>query len=99
MSSKARKLKSAQSKVFTAVESNLKLLDLLEIATSTSRKVIFIETLLEILPTAFDRSDKTKPEELFNIFTAWFGNYGDSNTLFTGISAALQHRQHYFIEI
>jgi len=33
------------------------------------------------------------------VFTAWFGNYGDSNTLFTGISAALQHRQHYFIKI
>ena len=64
MASKARKLKAAQSKVFTAVEGNQKLLDLLEIATSTSQKVIFIESLLEILPTAFDHSDKMNPEEL-----------------------------------
>lgn len=99
MASRARKLKFAQSKVFTTVEGNRELLDLLEIATSTSRKVIFINALLEILPTAFDRSDKTNPEELFNVFTAWFGIYGHSNTLFTGISAALQHRQLYFSEM
>ena len=94
MASKARKLKSVQDKVFNAVEDNSKLLDLLEIATSTARKTIFINALLEILPTAFGRFDK-KPDELFSVFTSWFGDYDQSNPLFTGIYAALQHRQHY----
>jgi hypothetical protein len=98
MSSKGRKLKAAQSTAFTTVENNDKLLDLLEISTSTPRKVIFIKALLEILPTAFDRSDKTDPEELFNVFTSWFGNYVQSNTLFTGISASLRYRQRHFLE-
>jgi hypothetical protein len=34
MASRGRKLKSKQDKAFNAVEANLKLLDLLEIATS-----------------------------------------------------------------
>jgi hypothetical protein len=96
--SKTRKLKAAQSKVFSTVEGNHKLLDLLVTTTSTSQKVIFINALLEILPTAFDRSDKTTPEELFNIFTTWFGNYVESNTNFSGIHTALHHRHRDILE-
>ena len=99
MSSKGRKLKSAQSKVFSAVEGNPKLLDLLEVATSTAQKADFVKTLLEILPTAFDRFNNLKtPDELFTLFTGWFGNYEDSEGLFSGIQAAIQHRQKYFLE-
>ena len=99
MASKPRKLKSALTKVFTAVEGNPKLLDLLEIATSAARKTIFIDALLEIQPTAFDRSGSEKnSDKLFHIFTAWFGSYAHSKTLFSGIYAALQHRQKYFLE-
>jgi hypothetical protein len=47
MASKPRKLKSAITKVFTAVEGNPKLLDLLEITTSAAQKTIFIDALLE----------------------------------------------------
>jgi hypothetical protein len=98
MASRARKLKSQQDKVFRTVEDNPKLLDLLEIATSTARKTIFIDALLEILPTAFIHFDKN-PDELFTVFTAWFGNYNHSNTLFNRIHVALQHRQQYFLEM
>jgi hypothetical protein len=96
MSSKGRKLISLQSRVFTAVEGNPQLLDLLEIATSTARKAIFIESLLKIIPAAFPNSDKN-PEELFTLFTTWFGSYAKSNTLYCGINAALKHRQQYFL--
>ena len=99
MTSRARMLKAAQFEVLTAVEANPQLLDLLEIATSTSWKVIFIKALLEILPTAFDHSDKKNTEELFNVFTAWCGIHSHSNTCFTGISAALQNRKQYFLEM
>ena len=99
MTSRARMLKAAQFEILTAVEANPQLLDLLEIATSTSRKVIFIKALLEILPTAFDHSDKKNNEELFNVFTAWCGIHSHSNTHFTGISAALQNRKQYFLEM
>ena len=54
---------------------------------------------MEILPTTFDRSDKTTPGDRFNLFTAWFGAYDHSNTLFTGITAALHHRHQYFMEM
>jgi hypothetical protein len=92
MASRPKKLKSEQDKVFNAVEDNHKLLDLLEIASSSARQSIFITALLEILPTAFAHFDK-KPEELFLVFTSWFGGYNHSNTLFPGIYAALQHRK------
>jgi hypothetical protein len=97
MSSKARKAKAAQPILFSTVETNSKLLDLLEIATTHDRKAIFIQSLLEILPTAFARFDKP-PVDLFNIFTTWFGNYAQSETLLPGISAALHHRQKYFLD-
>jgi hypothetical protein len=97
MASRARNLKSAQSKVFHAVEGSTTLLDLLEIAHSTAHKTTFIDALFKILPTAFDRFDK-KLDEQFSLFTAWFGSYANSKTIFPGISAALQHRQHYFLE-
>lgn len=99
MASKQRKLKAMQAKVFNAVEGNSLLLDLLEIATSAARKTAFIYALLQILPSAFDRlvSDK-KPDDLFLVFTAWFGSYDQSNTIYSGIYAALQHRQRYIFE-
>jgi len=98
MSSKPRKLKAQQSHVFNAVEQKPILLDLLEIATSSDRKTIFIEALLEFEPTAFVHSDNKKPEDLFKVFTAWFGNYDNSKALFPGIKDALQYRQQYFLE-
>jgi len=100
MASRARKLKSQQANVFNAVEGNSRLLDLLEIATSTAQKATFIEALLEILPTAFTqfKSDK-KPAELFDVFTAWFGEYHNSNTIFSEIHAALQYRKKFFLDM
>lgn len=94
MASRARKLKSEQDKVFNAVENTSKLLDLLEIATSTARKSIFFDALFEILPTAFAHFDKNS-EGLFTVFTSWFGGYNQSKTLFPGINEALKHRQKY----
>jgi hypothetical protein len=82
------------------VEGNPKLLDLLEIATSTARKTVFIESLLDDLSitTPFARFDKT-PDELFDVFTTWFGDYDQSNTLFSGIYSALQYRQQFFLDM
>lgn len=99
MSSNARKLISQQATVFRAVENSPELLELLEIATTSPRKIIFIESLLEILPTAFDPHAK-KCEDLFIVFNTWFGIYHKSNTThFAGISAALEHRKKYFLEL
>jgi hypothetical protein len=98
MSSKPRKLQTAQSQAFKAVEGSPDLLDLLEIATTTTLKENFITSLLNILPSAFDQSDKTKPEDLFLIFTSWFGTHAHSN-LFPRISAAIKQRKHYLLEI
>ena len=97
MTSRARKLKAEQLTVLNAEEDNPKLLDLLEIATSSARKTIFINALIDIFPTAFACFDKT-PEQRFDIFTAWFGNYNQINTFYSGIKAALYHRQQYFLE-
>jgi hypothetical protein len=95
MPSKAQKLKTEQSSIiFPTVEANPKLLDLLEIATTSARKTIFINALISILPTAFASFDKT-PEQLFDIFTTWLGNY---NQTFSGINAALHCRQRYILE-
>lgn len=99
MSSKARKLKSLQSRVFSAVENNSQLLVLLESATSTTQKTVFIKALLTIYPTAFlGFSKMDNPDELFTVFTAWFGSYADSTTLFSGINAALKRRHQYIFE-
>lgn len=97
MASKARKAKAEQPLIFSTVEENSNLLDLLEIATTNDRKEIFIWSLLEILPTAFARFDKT-PADLFNIFTTWFGNYAQSENPLPGISSALHHRQKHFLD-
>jgi hypothetical protein len=95
MPSKAEKLKSAQSSIiFPFVEANPRLLDLLEIATSPARKAIFINSLIAFLPTAFATFDKT-PEQLFNIFTAWYGYY---DQICPGIDAALNRKQEYILE-
>jgi hypothetical protein len=97
MPSKDRRFKSVVGKVFTAVEGNSGLLDLLEIAISTGRKTAFIEALVQILPTAFARYNK-QPEELFNLFTSWFGDNSNFSTDFSRIYAALQHRQRYLLD-
>lgn len=100
MSSRARKLQSQKANVFNAVEGNPKLLDLLEIATSTAQKAHFIDLLLEILPTAFARfkSEKTS-DQLFDVFTSWFGEYPNSDNLFSGISAAIEIRRRFFSDV
>ena len=67
------------------------------IATSTTQKAIFIKSLLETLPTAFKTYDK-QTDDLFSLFTTWFGCYPDSDATFTGTSAALQHRQWFILE-
>lgn len=97
MATRARKAKFEQLRLFNAVESNHILLDLLEMATTDERKTIFIESLLETLPTgtAFARFDKD-PVDLFLIFTTWFGKC--DQTLFYGISAAIDHRHKYFLD-
>ena len=98
MASKARRLKHKQYQVFTAVENHPNLLDMLEIATSPARKVIFIDSLLKVLPTAFHHLGNKSSEDLFSLFTAWFGEYPDSKTNFSRINAAIQHRQKNFLE-
>jgi hypothetical protein len=102
LASKARKLRSMLNQVFTAVESSPILLDMLEIATSPARKVIFFDTLvkLEHLPTAFLHLCNKSPasDDLFNLFTAGFGDFPNSKTIFSRIDAALQHRQQFILE-
>jgi hypothetical protein len=100
MSSK-RKLISHQASVFSAVEGNHELLDLLEIATTTARKNIFIESLLKINPTAFDLHDTGKTsEDLFILFTTWFGSFDQSKTTkFPGITAAVRYKERFFLEL
>jgi hypothetical protein len=98
MASKTRKLRIQQNQVFTAVENNPNLLDMLEIATSPARKIIFIDTLVKGLPTAFHHFGNKSSDDLFKLFTTWFGEYPDSKTIFCGINAAIQHRQQYFLE-
>ena len=83
--------------LFMAVEDTPKLLDLLTITTSTTQKAIFIKSLLETLPTAFKTYDK-QTDDLFSLFTTWFGCYPDSDATFAGTSAALQHRQWFILE-
>lgn len=97
-SSSARKLKIQQSQVFQGVEDSPNLLDLLETAISPARQAIFIEKLLEALPSAFAQFDKS-PEELFTIFTAWFGKFSDPDYPFNKIHAALKYREKYFFDI
>jgi hypothetical protein len=98
MSSKDRKSIPQQKQVFTAVENSPVLLDMLEIATSPERKIIFIDTLVKALPSAFHRTGNKSSEDLFMLFTAWFGQYADSKTIFSKIYAATRHRQQFFME-
>jgi hypothetical protein len=99
MSSKTRKLKAQQANLFHVLEGNPKLLDLLETATSSARKAIFIKSLLAVLPTAFAHFDTGKQDEdMFALFTAWYGGFNNSNALFPGISAATEHRKEYLSE-
>lgn len=96
--SKNRKARAEQSAIFTTVEEDPDLLDLLEIATSPARKVVFISHLRKSLPGAFDRFDGMESAKQFDIFTTWFGNYDQSHNLFRRISGALYQRQQYFLQ-
>ena len=102
MATKARKSNSKLFHVFHAVENNYILLDMLEIATSSPRKAIFIDTLKdtlkEHLPAAFVKSGNKSPEDLFKLFTTGFGEDPDYKTTFSRIEAAVQHRKKYFME-
>jgi hypothetical protein len=92
-----RPLYIQQSKVLSTVENDPYLLDLLAVATSSSRRTIFIEALIKELPEAFSQFSK-EPVQLFAIFTSWFGKFNNAHTLFSGTSAALKARQQYFME-
>jgi hypothetical protein len=95
MASRDRRLKSQQTTVFRTVDCNPTLLDLLEITTSDVQKTNFIKALLEILPTAFlDKFSGDNYIEVFNIFMAWFGHPGNSQT-FTKIASSIQLRKQY----
>ena len=93
MRSQVARKKAQHLKVFQAIEDNFHLLDLLVIATSPAQKAFFITALIKSLPLAFFGYSK-EPEDLFSIFTAWFGQYKpQSNTSFPHITTALQLRQ------
>ena len=96
--SKNQKAKAEQSAIFTTVEEDPDLLDLLETATSPARKAIFIAHLHKSLPGAFDQFDAKEPAKQFEIFTTWFGNYDQSHTLFCDISGVLYQWQQYFLQ-
>ena len=98
--SKTRRVLSQQAYVFRTVEGNPKLLDLLEIATSTAQKAVFIQSLLDVLDPTSTFSLFNKPyNELFDIFSLWFGGYKNFKNLFSGIHSALQYRKQFFLDI
>ena len=91
MTSKSRRAKAREAKLFSAVEGSTKLLDLLQMATTTPRKATFIQSLLDTLSSAFGSSDK-QPDDLFTHFTTNFGTFHNSDTCFPQTAAALEHR-------
>jgi hypothetical protein len=91
MTSKSRKAKAREAKLFSTVEGSPKLLDLLQIATTTPRKATFIQPLLDTLSSAFGSFDK-QPDDLFTHFTTNFGTFHHSDTCFPQTAAALEHR-------
>jgi hypothetical protein len=100
MPSRARSAKAAQDRLFQAVEGSPKLIELLEMATSTPKKTIFINTLLEILPTAFDSFETSgkQPDDLFALFTSRFGSFPNRQTRFEMVFVALNNRNIYILE-
>ena len=99
MSSKPRKLKSHKAHLFHALESKPLLLELLETAISSEQKTIFIKAVMKTHPDAFEDFDTGKDhDDLFNLFTGWFGTFVNSDALFPGISAAKQHRHQAILE-
>lgn len=89
--SNSRKAIAREAKVFSTVEGSHKLLGLLLVATSTPRKATFIQSLMDILPSAFGSSGKL-PDDLFADFTRTFGTFPNSKTRFPQTAAALHHR-------
>ena len=97
MSSRSNNLNHQQPTVFSAVEESPDLLDLLANATSPAIKKIFIESLLEIFPTAFAPHNNLKaPDDLFLIFTTRFGREAQSMAIYPRVYAALKLR-HMFV--
>ena len=94
----SNKLKRQLATLFSAVEGSPALLDLLQNATSPAIKIIFINSLLETLPTAFDPYIK-EPKDLFLLFTAWFGRDDQYKVIYPRVHAALQERLMFFFHL
>ena len=74
MRSQISREKAHHLTVFSTIEANSHLLDLLAIATTPQSKAFFISALIKVLPGAFaDHADQ--PDQLFIILTTWFGKY------------------------
>ena len=98
MASRGRKTISLHAQVFSTVEGNPTLLDLLEITTSDARKTEFIKALLKIMPNAFPKKfSGNNYVQVFQIFLTWFGQPGNSET-FSGINFSIQLRQRYIFD-
>jgi hypothetical protein len=100
MRSQAARNKAHHFSVFETIEGDSHLLDLLVIARSPAQKAFFTAAVIKLHPYAFSgNSESNKPESLFLLFTAWFGQYTpESSQKFSLISTALTIRQKYFIE-
>lgn len=97
MRSQVARKKAHHFTVFQTIEDDSHLLDLLVIAVSPAQQAFFMTALMELLPDAFSGYSK-EPEDLFPIFTSWFGQYNpESHTKFNHIATALQLRQQHFI--
>jgi hypothetical protein len=98
MRSQVAKKKAHHFTVFKTIDNDSHLLDLLVIATSPAQQAFFIAALNTLLPDAFSGYLK-KPEDLFLLFTTWFGQYKQESAItFNCIATALKLRQQYFIE-
>ena len=97
MRSNEAKQKALAFSIFETIENSPNLQDLLVIATSDTKKALFINNLLITLPDAFAGHSKSKSHSnLFNIMTGWFGTFNGS-TQFIAMEAAIKQRQDHFI--
>ena len=92
MRSQSANLKAYQLSLFEAIELSPDLLDLLAAATTPKKKARFITAVLRVVPNAF-LQNKTS-EGLFQIFTAWIGQYqAELHDRFPRLGAAIKLRQ------
>jgi hypothetical protein len=97
MRSQVARKKAHHFTVFETIEDDSHLLDLLVIAVTPAQHAFFTTALMKLLPDAFSGYSK-EPENLFLLFTTWFGQYNpESHTKFTRIATALKLRQQHFI--